>query len=136
MAVFVMLSLVGLANVNLFNGGESPLGWRPGDLLPRRFRFRDSIARGDTTVDANNPRKINTIDPAFFRTHEQLRSRLHKTELVEYGISTEGHVMKARPIMEVSQRLVDSMTAAPPPPPSEEEQARVDKVRRCRLTSG
>ena len=47
-AVFSMLSLTVLANVNLLKGGESPMGWRPGDLLPKRLRFR----RGDWKVGA------------------------------------------------------------------------------------
>lgn len=121
MAVFSLLSLTALANVNLLRGGESPLGWRPGDMLPKRLRFR-----GDWKVGAEfggeGAARINLLNPSqgHFKTHETLRSYMHPTELVQYGISTEGHRLADRPLLEINDRVVAQWTV-PPPPPSEAE---------------
>ena len=45
---------------------------------------------------------------------------MHPTELVQYGISTEGHQLADRPLLEINERAIAQWTE-PPPPPSDAE---------------
>jgi hypothetical protein len=115
-AVFSLLALTALANVNLLRGGESPMGWRPGDLVPKRFRFRDDWKAGaEYGGEGAAPHLMKG-----FKTHDTLRVYMHPTELVQYGISTENHKLADRPMMEINDQIVAQWTQ-PPPPPSDAE---------------
>ena len=129
-AVFCMLTLAALANVNLpwLGGREASrqsMRWRPGDLLPKRFRFRDDrrvkgAAFGGGGGEAGS---VNLMQPSQFKTHDKLRSFIHPTELARYGISTEGHQLADRPLLEINDRVVAQWTAPPPPPSDAHEYA-------------
>ena len=123
-AVFTLLALTALANVNLFNGGESPIGWRPGDMVPKRFRYRGGWkAEVGAEFGGEGGSRINVMKPSQFKTHDTLRSYMHPTELVQFGISTEGHELANRPLLEVNDKLIEKWTAPPPPPDDAEKYA-------------
>ena len=115
-----MLSLTVLANVNLLKGGESPMGWRPGDMLPKRLRYRNDWKAG-AEFGGDGSARLNVLrGGSGFKTHDKLRSYMHPTELAQYGISVEGHKLADRPLLEINDDIVNRWTT-PPPPPSDAE---------------
>jgi len=56
------------------------------------------------------------MNPAHYKTGDRLKTYMHPTELAQFGISSAGHRLAQRPLMEINDHMVAKWTEPPPPP--------------------